>query len=483
MTMLQLRRVLMPLLLPIVAGAPGARDVPRESALPFVLTRLSLDLRVDYARGALAGTAGLDVRNDGDRPFVEIPLLLGRLMTVTGVEDAAGRTLPFVQDVVTFSDDPIRQVNTTVVRLQGAVGPGDTARLVVHYGGILVGYVETGSLYVKDRVAEDFTILREDAYAFPTIGVPSWESMRTLVREPFGFAAEVTVPAGLTVAMGGAPLESRQRDSLVTWRYRSGAPVPFLNITIAPYRVTERGGSRIFHFPADSAGARMVATAIDGAMERFTRWYGPLSESPRLVVIEIPEGFGSQASLAAGVILTADAFGDPAELPQLYHELSHIWNVPDLDRPSPRWNEGLASFLQWRMAAALDGWADADAQRQRSVESVLRRCAPPAPCDTLPMASYGVAGSTGLSYSVGLLMFAALYESLGESAFDRAYRGFFQRYGERGATSAQLIAAFHDATGGRSDPVFDDWFLTARWHARLTHGESFARIVASYGRP
>ena len=74
-------------------------------------------------------------------------------------------------------------------------------------------------------------------------------------------------------------------------------------------------------------------------------------------MIEIPEGFGSQASATAGIILDASAFGDQAQLPQLYHELSHFWNPRDLDVPSPRWNEGLAMYLQYRLARELDGFA------------------------------------------------------------------------------------------------------------------------------
>jgi hypothetical protein len=342
-----------------------------------------------------------------------------------------------------------------------------------------VGYTETGSLYIQDHVSREFTIIREDAYAFPALGVPLLRANRRMRREPFTFAARVGVPAGLVVAMGGERDERTEQDSMVTWRYHSAVPVPFLNIAVAPYQLLESAGARIFYFPADSSGAQMVQRAIAGAVERFTRWYGPLDHDPRITVMEIPDGFGSQASLVAGILQTAAAFRDRTQLPQLYHELSHVWNVLDLERPSPRWNEGLAMYLQWRTAGELDGWTDWDAQLARTAQSLLRRCAQGVPCDSVPLANYGAAGLTDRSYSVGMLMFYALAQTLGAEGFDRAYRGFFQQYRDRGATTADFVAAFRRASP-KSDRVLSDWLLTTRWYRRLASGETVRHMVDGY---
>ena len=378
--------------------------------------------------------------------------------------DASGRSLSFDQHIVLFRDDSIRQVNAVTVTPRHPLAARDSLAVTLQYGGILVGYTETGSLYIQDHVSRDFTIIREDAYAFPVVGVPSWAANGTIPREPFDFTARVTTPADLVVAMGGEFQERIERDSLATWSYRSAEPVPFLNITIAPYQRREDSTTRIFYFPADSAGARLLQGAVAAALDRLSRWYGPLPHPPRLVVMEIPEGFGSQASLTAGIIQTADAFRTRSELRQVYHELSHLWNVPDLEHPSPRWNEGLATFLQWRLAAELDGWDLWDARLQRSVQALLEGCAPPAPCNTTPFQAYGQAGLTDRSYTVGLLMFYALYRLLGADAFDRAYRAFVLQYRDTGATTAALVAAFHREDPS-SDAIFADWLTTTRWYS------------------
>jgi len=465
------------LLAALCVGAGPASQDPVD--VPFVLTRLGLDLNVDYERGTVGGTASLTLRNASDHAAAAVPLLVNRLMMVSRIEDVAGGDVPFEQRVALFRDDSARQVDAIVVTPPRPVAPGDSLTLVVHYGGVLVGYTETGSLYIQDHVSREFTIIREDAYAFPVLGVLSWRVNRAIRREPFAFAARVTVPAGLMVAMGGDPGVHTTRDSLVTWSYHSGQPTPFLNITIAPYQLLESAGARIFYFPADSTGARMVNQAIAGAVERFTRWYGPLAREPRMTVMEIPDGFGSQASLVGGIIQTAPAFRDRAQLPQLYHELSHMWNVDDRERPSARWNEGLAMYLQWRMAGELDGWTDWDGRVQRTAGSVMRGCTQGVRCDSVPLARYGAAGLTDRSYSVGMLMFYALAQALGAETFDRTYRGFFQRHRDTGATTADLVAAFR-AASPRSGPILDDWLLTTRWYTRLASGETVQHIVAGY---
>jgi hypothetical protein len=453
----------------------------RRSDIAFTMTRITLDLRLDYANHALAGTETLTLRNAGARPATAVPLLLNRLMTVARVTDARGGRLQHASHIAVFRDDSMRQVNATVITLARAVGPGDSTVIVVHYGGRLVGYVETGSLYVRDRIDRDFTILREDAYAFPVLGVPEWSVNRTIKREPFTFAAQVTVPDGLVVATGGRQVSSTKRDSLVTWMYESAEPVPFLNITIGPYRALDRGGVRLFHFPADSTGARMLERATSGALGLLTKWYGPIGQEVRLTIMEIPEGWGSQASLTGGIIETADAFRDSTQLHQVYHELSHLWNPPDLDVPSPRWNEGLASFLEWRLAQELDGWNGWDARLDRMEQSLRNGCEPSRPCATVPFADYGKSGVTTLSYQVGAAMFSSLFTALGSEAFDRTYREFFQAHRLGGATGAHLVEAFVRANP-RSAAILADWYSTTRWNSRLRGGESLRAIVGRAGR-
>jgi hypothetical protein len=466
-------------LLALGMGSGLARGQERDS-LRIRMTRLELDVTVHYGDGTLEGAARLSFENPTARAVTEVPLQVHRLMTIARVTDGDGAELPFDQDVVRYGDSPRRQVTQAWVRLPRPLPPGGTGRLAVRWAGVLWGYTETGSLYIRDRVDSAFTILREDALAFPLPGVPSWRSNRAGPRGEFSFEARVTVPRGQVVAAGGGLRGRSDRDSLTTWTYGSDDPVPFLNVAIAPYRVLAEGDLRVHYFPEDSAGAAMVMNAIGGAVRRLTAWFGPLGRELRLSVMEIPEGFGSQASLGAGIIMDARAFRDRSALSQLYHELTHLWNAPDTERPSPRWNEGLATFLENRLAHELDGWTGMDEHVVRTVDWLLPRYARDATNLTTPFIDYGRAGKTDLAYTVGFLMFYQLHQLLGAEGFDRAIGGWYQERRERGGTTDEFVRSVKRSAGIPLDRFFDDWVYTTRWYQRLSAGETPRQMVDSY---
>jgi hypothetical protein len=460
-------------LMGFVHTGPGAAQSGGPLNLPLPqLTGLKLEFGVDYETGRIAGMATLTVHNTSSASLPRVPLVLNRLMAVGGVRDGAGRDLTFGQRVVVYEDVPRFQINAIEVELAEPLLPGKSTRLAVAYDGQLVGYTEVGMRYTKDHVSRDFTILREDVLAFPVVGVPSMRASRAAPRGEFDYEVVATVPEDLVVATGGELVVRLAHDGLATWHYRSRDPAPFVAVTIAPYRIAEADGVRIFHFADDGDGAAMVLGASRRAVAQYGEIFGPLDRPLVLSVMQVPEGWGSQASLSGGILQEAGAFRDRAQLVEVYHELSHLWNARDLDAPSPRWNEGLAMFLQGRMARELDGWEGEAAELQRTAQRLTARCGPDQPCGRIPMRKYGHERMTDLSYSVGRLMFAALYDALGEAAFDRALRLHFQAHQAAGTTTDDLVRAFVDVGGQSARRIFDDWLESTAWVDRLRQGPS-----------
>jgi hypothetical protein len=298
-------------------------------------------------------------------------------------------------------------------------------------------------------------------------------------RDDFSFDARVTVPSSQVVATGGRLVGRIAAGAAVTYHF-AGDRVPFLNIAIAPYTLVEADGVCVYALPDHAARAAQVAEAARLAIGRLEGMFGPLPTPPRITVIEIPEGFGSQASATAGIILDAGAFGDRAELPQLYHELSHFWNPRDLDVPSPRWNEGLATYLQYRLARELDGF---DATPARVERARARLCAPETrpSLERTPFIRFGVAGVTDLSYRVGFLMFTALEALLGPGPLDAAVRDFIQTHMKSGGTTTELVAAiWRPQPAGRLDAFFREWMETSGWVGPVCAAPSFADAVARW---
>jgi hypothetical protein len=281
---------------------------------------------------------------------------------------------------------------------------------------------------------------------------------------------------------GGSLVGSEQRGDRITFEYRSLQPVPFLNIAIAPYRQLVRGPVRLSFFAQDSAGAERVAEGIGRCLELFGRWFGSLPEAPHLTVIEIPEGWGSQASLSGGIIQEADAFRDGAAMQPVYHELAHLWDPPDLDRPSPRLNEGLASYLQRRAAATLDGWTGVDSVMNARAARLVERLQSDPVLGAIPLSHYGQEGLTDLSYSVGMLFYYALDRCVGSEEFNRLIGEFDRRYRGAGGTLAALRHDLESENRPGLRPLLQEWLFSTEWYQRLRAGETLQEMAASCAR-
>jgi hypothetical protein len=443
------------------------------------LTSIDLAVDVDVEGERLDATAILEMENLSDAPDSRVSLLLGRLLRFDRVESADGAAISFRQEVVTFADSPKKQVNLALIDLPAPIAPRGRAKVRVGYSGYLVGYTETGSLYIQDHVDPEFTIIRSDAFAFPVIGVASDAKNRAIPFADFSFDLRVTVPEGLTVANGAELVGKTSRGRRTTWRYRSAA-VPFLNVAIAKYDVAEKDGIRVYAFPADREGASRVMSSAERAVALFRSWFGPTAAPPRFAVIEIPADYGSQASIAGGIIQTASTFRDAGAMVELYHEISHFWNPRDLDSPSPRINEGLAMYLQLQAAREIDGATDVDARLNKRVERVLEAFPKEPRLAATPMGDYGKAGMTDWSYSVGQLMFGVLEKSVGAEKFREIVGDFYQRYRESGATTAEFAALAASRGGPPARRVLADWLTSTRWLERLKSGETLDAMAKGY---
>lgn len=466
---------------PLTSLAAQSTDPPRTSSpTPLRVTALDLELDLDYERPWIDGRAALTVENWTDEPAWAIPLLVGRLMRVDSVADADGRPLPFEQAVTVFEDWTLRQVTAVTVRLPEPVSPGDTTRIVVSYSGHLVPATETGMRYVRDHLDPAFSVLREESFAFPQVGVPSIAAMRSVPRRDFAFTARITAPDTLVVATGGEVVERTRADGRATHVLRSRSPVPFLNLPIAPYRVYTSDGVRAYLLPDDSARGPELLSVVDRTLAWFHERYGDLPRPPAFSLMEIPSGWGSQADLDAGIMIEAAALSSRENRTALYHELSHLWNAPDAEAPSPRWNEGLATYHQQRVAADLDG-ADLSAAAAAMAERVCEWAADREDVQTTPVAQYGETELTDWSYSVGAVFFHVLEGVMGQGRLDAAYRRLYQST-KTGSVSVDALEAALAGEDPRATAVFRDWIREARWYGKLCqeHGGALRSLVEEY---
>jgi len=463
---------------PAFAETAGPRPVLKTVAC-------KLDIRIDYEKEEIFGECRLTIVNGSREPLGKIPLILYRLMKVTAVKDEDGAPLPFDQRLLTFEDWDKYQANLIDVGLKAPVPAGEKKTIDILYEGYLAGLTETGMRYVKDHVDKDFTIIRPDCLAYPMIGYPSFTANRALGMQAFDYEVSLTVPDSLVVANGGRAMGAITKNGLTTYSYRNILPAWRIDLAVAQYGVIEdrEQGFKVFHFAQDQEGAQRVLRALRESTALFSGWFGPVQGAAVFSVIEIPEGFGSQADVTSA-LQTRDAFRDPDQLVQLYHEVSHRWNVRSLDPEPPRFeSEGLAMLLQNLAKEKLEkkpGSLDKGAERLR--DYFRRECKEDMKAKTTAMIDYGKEKLTDVSYSKGMLFFYVLYKTAGEDNFLKAMGGFYQTYKDKGATAAEFVSYLKKNIKLPLDAFFKDWITGAASSDDLLGPLSLDEIVRKYKR-
>jgi hypothetical protein len=458
------------------AAWPGgpAHAAAGAAVLP---TRYDLRVSVDPEGQRLSAHARILLTNGTSRPVPEITLLLYRLLAVSGLR-CEERPCRYQQRVASLTDFEPFQVNVITVRLGAPLPPGQSTAVAVDYAGLLLGYAETGMAYIQDRIDADFALLRHDAFAYPVVAGPSLEAVRGAASASFDYRLSVDVPSPLVVANGGRLASRTPRPGGEVFVYESAAPSWRMDVAVGRYVLLEDGELRVFHLQEDAEGGRRVLAAARAAHRLFESWFGPAGRPGGLAVIEIPAGWGSQADVTT-IVQSADAFRDAERLHEVLHEVAHLFDVPAGDRPPPRWNEGLATFLANLADEALTGRAVESPRAARTLARLQEGLASNPAWRTTPLARYGSAGMTDLSYSVGSLFFHLLHRQVGPVRFRALIAELRRRHGATGATTAQLADLARERLGPEVEPLLQDWLLTAGWTARIAAAPSLEGLEAS----
>ncbi len=446
-------------------------------------THYDLEVRVDYEHEKIFGKCVLTVHNPSDQDVSHVPLILYRLLNVISIADGTGKPIPYRQEVMSFEDWGQLQVNYVEVHLPQPLGSGESLTIAIDYEGYILGYVETGWLYVKDHVDKEFTIMRMDGYSYPQVGYPSDKVNRTASLQNFNYRISVTVPQDLVVANGGKLLGKSLKKGQITYTYKNLKPAWRIDIPIADYDIVEdpENKLKIFHFPEDKENAGVVLDRMQIALKLFTGWFGPAINFQAFTIIEVPEGYGSQTDVTS-ILQTGDAFKDQNNLTALYHEISHIWNVRALDPLPARFeSEGLAMFLQYLVQERIDNKKDAlkngyDHLRKRFIQQCERE---PKSKD-VPIIKYGLEDLTGLSYTKGMLFFYILYKLMGEKDFLDTMGTFYQQYIKTGATSEEFLNYVRQHAKTDLAKLYEDWIYGAHSTKLILDGVPPSNLIKRY---
>ena len=433
-----------------------------------------LDVNLDYQKSKLYASCGLTLENGSSEQVDGLHLILYRLLKVTSVT-VGGESIPYKQEIRSFEDWDVFQVNYLQISLTNPISIGASEKIVINYEGTLLGYDETGLSYVKDNIRPEFTILRPDCLAYPVLGKPEFSTLKEIAKQNFNYQLIVTVPDSLYVVNGGILSEKSFNHDLVTFTYKSIRPTYQIVTTISKYEILNTNKISTYYFEKDSSEATRVHAIMLTALELYSKWWGELKGTGNFSLIEIPENYGSQAT-EDYIIQTASAFNQPNQIRQLYHEISHLWNVKPKDKHPPRWNEGLATFVEYLTVEKIEDVKVLDSMAREYCRSVKSNDK----YGEVALIDYGKENVTGRSYKVGFLFFYLLHKIIGEYQFNDIIKSYYDEYWQTGATTDQFVQHIEQNTAIDLDHFFDEWIYTTNYIKYLKEGVSLTEFVNRY---
>lgn len=440
-----------------------------------------LDLKIDFANDKLYGKCEILLRNRAAQPLVKVPVLLYRLLTIKSIENDEHIPLQFTQDIKAVEGFDKLQVNYTEVLLPKALMHGEEIKIVITYDGYLLGYSLEGWRYVKDHIDRNFTIMRTDGFGYPVIGYPTDQDMMAVANERFDYEINITFQNGLKAVTGGELIEKTAGPDETTFKFRSKKPSWRIDVAIADYFLFEKGKNKVYFFKNDSIGAQSMMRALDRSLNLYSEWFGNINNFQGYSIVEVPEGYGSQQDITSFYI-TADNFRNPDEMLSIYHEISHLWNVKSLDpRPCRFESEGLAQFLEFLMSEKLENRENAVSEAaQKYLERIRKAFIEKPEYQNVPIKDYGVSDMTDYSYTLGMVVFAAYYNLIGQDHFNTMIRSFCSKYSVTGATLDEFIDHCKKTAPLDLEKFFEDWIYSTKAIKLVMGGVTFKEIIQNY---
>lgn len=443
----------------------------------LVINKYDWTVDLDFANSRLQATCRVEVTNDADEKVKKLPFLLYRLLKVRNVF-SNGIPLSFEQRIQSFEDQEKLQSNFITVELKKTLLPDQSITIEIVYDGTLYGYREVGWNYVGDKIDPEFTILRPDCMAYPELGYPLNKINKQFPKPNFDYRIRVLIPDSLVAVNGGALVSTNSANGKTTFEFKNIKKAWRMDIAISKYEKLSDSGLTVNYFKKDSLGATKLLQALQKTTRLYTTWWGPQGNFSGFSIIEIPDGYGSQADVTS-ILQTASAFRNSTELHQVYHEISHLWNV-NLKSPSPRWEEGLATFIEYLTIEKLEHREYLDYVTDWFLQVVRREVTNDERLKTVSMVDFGKHGMTDYSYSLGMIAFRILYEILGEEKFNQSLRAFYQEYSGKEASTEDFERVTKRVSGKDISAFFNDWFFTTGYIAHLERQSTFDEMVMIY---
>ncbi|MBN1935873.1 MAG: M1 family metallopeptidase [Anaerolineae bacterium] len=431
-------------------------------------TRYWLDLRVDSAALSLSGTAQIRYTNQEDAPLDEIVVRL--LPNLPGF----GATMELL--AVLADGKPVEPVfkyqnSAAYLPLQTPLEPGQAIVLTLSYESTLpqaatAGYAQYGYI---DRV------LALPA-AYPLIPVYDDEGWNVELAPSYGdptfsdtalYLARITLPGEMAVAASGAIVETKANpDGTATHLAASGPMRDFNVVASADYQVVAQNVDDVrvsaYYRTGDDAGGQLALDYAVYALRYLQTLIGPYPFSELDVMATPTEAGGIEYP---GLIVVAqdlyDRSGGYFELVTA-HEVIHQWwySLVGNDQLDEPWlDEALTQYTtllyfeerygdevaQEILRDSFEGWYKSLPVEEQGIQ--IGR----------PVAGYSDHQYGPIVYGKGPVFFHALRGQIGDAAFFRLLKAYFEQYRYGIAYPADLLTLAEQVSGQELDALYAEW--------------------------
>jgi len=470
------------------ADLPFVRDI-HSYARPEIarVTHVALDLRADFERRQLSGSATLTL--DRARDAAEV-VLDTRDLAIEAVTDTAGSALEFVLGTPdSILGRPLRVSlprDVTVITIRYATSPDAPA----------LQWLDPA----QTAGGQQPYLFSQGQAILTRTWVPTQDSPG--IRQTY--AARLVVPDGLRAVMSAEMLtpDGTAVPGGRAFAFRMPEPIPPYLFALAIGDIAFRAtGPRtgVYAEPAVVEQAAAEFADLERMVEATEALYGPYRWG-RYDVLVLPPSFpfggmeNPRLTFATPTILA----GDRSLVALIAHELAHSWsgNLVTNATWSDFWlNEGFTSYLELRIMEAVYG-----AERAAMLEVLGRQDLETA------IAEFGADSSrtvlhlnlrghdpddaaTPIAYDKGAALLRTIETSVGRDRFDRWLRDYFARHAFTSITSADFLRDIREHLIA-GDQELEDQLQLERWvygpglpgNAVVPHSEAFARVDAQVTR-
>lgn len=279
------------------------------------------------------------------------------------------------------------------------------------------------------------------------------------------YTVALDVPRQQRALVAGHRGPEEARGGRVVTEFAFPHPSEGVDLIAGPYRVAERLARSVdgrpialrtyFHAELEPL-ARGYLDAVADYLALYERWIGPYPFTTFSVVSSpTPTGFGMPTLTYLGIEVLKLPF---IKATSLGHEVLHNWwgNGVYPDYATGNWSEGLTTFMADYHYAERESADKARAMRLawlRELSGVPQGAA--RPLSAFTSRQHGI--DQALGYGKAAMLFVMLRDHIGEPAFDRGIRRFWQSRRFRSAGWDDLRVAFEAESGQRLDRFFAQW--------------------------